>query len=287
MRTLLTGGTGFIGSAVLDALVDAGHEVRAVVRSEAAEADVSARGAAPLRLDLFDAAATAAALADVDALVHTAAPDEGADELNAAVIEGAVRAFGDGRGRVVLTSGIWLRGAGDDLHEEGPLDRAPDLVAWRVPLEERLLASSVDARIIEPGVVYGHGRGLVGLIVDGPRTPEGALRLIGDGAQRWTWVHVDDLARLYVTVLEHDGPIRRVIASDGEPTAVHEIAEAVAGPAGVASEAPDATRERLGAAFADALLLDQSARGAFARTLGWEPEHRGVLADLHRVRRAA
>jgi nucleoside-diphosphate-sugar epimerase len=240
-----------------------------------------------VEVDLFDVGATASALADVDALVHAAAPEQGADELNAAVIDGAIRAFGAGTGRVVLTSGIWVRGAGADLVEEGPLDAAPDLVAWRVPLEERLLASSVDARIVEPGVVYGHGRGLVGLIAEGPRTPEGALRLIGDGTQRWTWVHVDDLARLYLTVLEHDGPVRRVIASDGRPTTVREIAEAVAGPAGVAPGSTDAARERFGAAFADALLLDQAARGAFARTLGWEPEHRGVVADLLGTRRAA
>ncbi|MGR0219823.1 NAD-dependent epimerase/dehydratase family protein [Agromyces sp. ZXT2-6] len=196
MRTLLTGGTGFIGSAVLDALVGAGHDVRAAVRTNRAATAVAARGATPVEADLFDIDATAAALADVDALVHAAAPEQGADELNAAVIEAAIRAFGGGRGRVVLTSGIWIRGSGDDLREEGALNAAPDLVAWRVPLEERLLASSVDARIVEPGVVYGHGRGLVGLIADGPRTPEGALRLIGDGSQHWTWVHVDDLARL-------------------------------------------------------------------------------------------
>jgi nucleoside-diphosphate-sugar epimerase len=287
MRTLLTGGTGFIGSAVLDALVEAGHEVQAVVRSDRAAADVARRGAAPLPLDLLDVDETAAALADVDALVHAAAPEQGADELNAAVLEAAIRAFGAGRGRVVLTSGIWIRGAGSDLVEEGPLDAAPDLVAWRVPLEERLLASSVDARVVEPGVVYGRGRGLVGLIADGPRTPGGALRLIGDGSQRWTWVHVDDLARLYLTVLGHDGPVRRVIASDGEPTTVREIAEAVAGQAGVVPETADAARDRLGAAFADALLLDQAAPGAFARTLGWEPEHRGVIADLLSAQRAA
>lgn len=287
METLLTGGTGYIGSAVLDALVEAGHHVRAVVRDERGAAAVVARGATALRLDLFDADATAAAVADVDALVHAAAPAQRADELNAAVVGAAVRAFGDGRGRVVLTSGIWIRGEGDDLVEEGPLDAAPELVAWRVPLEERLLASSVDARIIEPGVVYGHGRGLVGLITDAPRTEEGALRLIGDGTQRWTWVHVDDLARLYVAVLERDEPVRRVIASDGAPTAVRDIAAVVAGPAGVAPESADATRARLGTAFADALLLDQAARGTVARTLGWTPTHDGVISDLLAAEQAA
>lgn len=285
MRTLLTGGTGFIGSAVLDQLVGAGHDVHAVVRNDRAAAQVAQRGAAPLHLDVTDVDAFAAALDGFDAAVHAASPAEGADQFNAAVIEAATRAFADGR-RFVLTSGVWVYGDNDDIREGAP-HAAPELVAWRVRQEERLLASSVDARIVVPGVVYGHGRGLVGLITDAPRTPDGALRLIGDGSQRWTLVHVDDLARLYLAVLEHDAPIGRVVASDGSPTTVREIAEAVAGPSGVMPETADATRARLGAAFADALLLDQAASGDFARsTLGWIPEQRSVLDEVARAQAA-
>jgi nucleoside-diphosphate-sugar epimerase len=286
MRTLLTGGTGYIGSAVLDVLVGAGHDVQAVVRSERAAAEVAALGARPLHLDVEDVDALAAALDGVDAAVHAASPAEGADAFNEAVIDAAVRAFADGR-RFVLTSGVWLYGDNDDIAEDDEF-RAPELVAWRVPQEERLLASSVDARIVVPGVVYGHDRGIVGLLTGGPRTVDGALRLIGDGEQRWTLVHVDDLARLYLAVLEHDGPVRRVIGSDGSPTTVRRIAEAAAGPAGVIPEAADDTRTRLGAAFADALLLDQAASGTLARNaLGWVPERVSVLDELARARAAA
>ncbi len=285
MRTLLTGGTGFIGSTVLDVLVEAGHDVRAAVRSDRAAADVAARGAVPLRIDLTDADAVARALADADAAIHAAAPDEGAAELDTAIVEGAIRAFADGR-RFLLTSGVWVYGAAAGVVDDDPLD-PPALVAWRVPIEERLLASSVDARIIVPGVVYGHDRGIVPMVTDGARTADGAIPLVGDGRQHWTLIHVDDLARLYLAVLEHDGPLERVIGSDGEPTTVRAIAEAVAGPAGVRPETADATRARLGAEFADALLLDQSARGDFARWIGWEPEHRGILDELARRRRVA
>lgn len=285
MRTLLTGGTGFIGSAVLDELVGAGHDVHAVVRNDRAAAQVAERGATPLHLDVTDINAFTAALDGFDAAVHAASPAEGADEFNAAVIEAAMRAFADGR-RFVLTSGVWVYGDNADIREDSP-HAAPELVAWRVPQEERLIASSVDARIVVPGVVYGHGQGLVGLITDAPRTPDGALRLIGDGSQRWTLVHVDDLARLYLAVLEHDGPIGRVIASDGSPATVREIAEAVAGPSGVVPTTADATRARLGAAFADALLLDQAASGDFARSaLGWTPEHASVLDEVERAQAA-
>ena len=167
----------------------------------------------------------------------------------------------------------------------------PQLVAWRVPREERLLASGVDAAVVAPGVVYGHDRGLVpSLIADAPRTEAGALRLIGDGSQRWTLVHVDDLARLYLAVVEAAGVRGRIIGSDGSPTTVRALAEVVAGVVGahgVAPETPDATRERLGSAFADALLLDQAAAGRAARMLGWVPEHASAIDDVQAAREAS
>ena len=95
-------------------------------------------------------------------------------------------------------------------------------------------------------------------------------------------MHVDDLARLYELAVTHEAPLGRVIGSDGSPTTVRELAEAAADAAGVgvAPERADATRERLGAAFADALLLDQAAIGAKARSIGWVPEHTSVLDEV-------
>lgn len=285
MRILLTGATGYIGSAVLDALTHAGHDVVAVVRSADAGAEVASRGATALEGDLTDVAWFTSALEGVDAAIHAAVPESNAPAFNDAVVEAAVTAFADGR-RFVLTSGIWEFGAGADLRDDDAID-APPLVAWRVPQEERLLASAVDATIIAPGVVYGHGRGLVSLITDGPRTPGGALTLIGDGEQHWTWVHVDDLARLYLLAVEHPTALGRVIGSDGNPTIVRAIAESVAGPAGVVAESVDAARARFGGAFADALLLDQRARGEKARSLGWVPEYTSVVEEVRAARAAA
>ncbi|KRC59352.1 NAD-dependent dehydratase [Agromyces sp. Root81] len=286
MRILLTGATGYIGSSVLDTLVTSGHDVVAVVRTPAAAARVAARGAAAVEGEVTDASWFGSVLEDVDAAVHTAAPDAGAEAFNTTVIDTVIDRFGGTAKRFVLTSGIWAYGSGEAIHEDGPLD-APELVAWRVPLEERLLASSVDAAIVVPGVVYGRGRGLAGLITDAPRSEGGELRLIGDGTQHWTWVHVDDLARLYELALTHDGPLGRIVGSDGNPTTVLALADAVAGRAGVAPEPVELTRARLGAAFADALLLDQRATGGKARALGWVPEHSSVIEAVRNEASAA
>ncbi|WP_345544847.1 NAD-dependent epimerase/dehydratase family protein [Microbacterium jejuense] len=276
MKILLTGATGNIGSAVLDTLLDAGHDVVAAVRSDQAAATVAAKGATPVIGDLYDAGWLAGLLEGTDAAIHTAASDD-AERLNLAVVEAAERAYGGTDRRFVLTSGIWEYGAGDGIHSSDT--PAPtDLVAWRVPLEDRLLAADVSAAVLVPAVVYGHGKGLLSVIVDAPRTADGALTLVGDGSQRWTWVHVDDLARLYLLAVTHPDAVGRLIASDGAPVSVREVAEATGSDA--SPESVEATRARLGTAFADALLLDQAAFGAEARELGWTPEHHGVLHEL-------
>jgi nucleoside-diphosphate-sugar epimerase len=278
MRILLTGATGYIGSAVCDELLDAGHDIVAVVRSTEAAVRVAERGARPAIGDAGDADWLAGLLVNTDAAIHTAASDD-PERLNAAVADAVQRVYAGTARRFVLTGGIWAYGAGDDIRD----DDAPapvDLVAWRVPIEDRLLAGPVSTTVIAPGVVYGRGGGLLPIVVDTYRA-DGALALVGDGSQHWTWVHVDDLARLYRVVVEHPEAIGRVIAADGSPVAVRTLAEST-GTAATA-EPVASTRERLGAAFADALLLDQRAYGAKARALGWEPRHASVIGELARA----
>ena len=278
MRILLTGATGYIGSAVCGELLDAGHDIVAVVRSTEAAARVAERGARPAIGDAEDADWLAGLLVNTDAAIHTAASDD-PERLNAAVADAVQRVYAGTARRFVLTGGIWAYGAGDDIRD----DDAPapvDLVAWRVPIEARLLAGPVSTTVIAPGVVYGRVGGLLPIVVDTYRA-DGALALVGDGSQHWTWVHVDDLARLYRVVVEHPEAIGRVIAADGSPVTVRTLAEST-GTAATA-EPVASTRERLGVAFADALLLDQRAYGAKARALGWEPRHASVIGELARA----
>lgn len=156
----------------------------------------------------------------------------------------------------------------------------PVIVAWRPAVENDLLASGIAATVASPGVVYGHGRGIPALIPGGPRTGSGALTTIGDGHQRWATVHVDDLAELYVLLLEKGSGFGRVIAGGGDNPAVRDLTHAVAGSAGVAPETDETTRARLGAGFADALLLDQRASGGRARALGWSPSRPSLLEEF-------
>lgn len=283
MRVLLTGATGFIGEAVLGALRAGGHSVVAPVRSAESAQRVAAAGGDPARGDVTDVGWFAEQLASVDAAIHAATPGDGSSaDFDARIVDGVIAAFGETGKPYLHTSGIWLWGSNPHIDEDEPLD-PPALTRWRVPVEERLLLSHVVATIPAPGIVYSGRRGLPGLLAasDGPHAP---VRLIGDGRQRWVTVHADDLAALYLQLLERAEPLGRVVAASGQNPTVREIATAAVGATGFVAETPDATRMRLGADFADALLLDQQATGDRARELGWHPSRPSLLEELRATR---
>lgn len=268
MKIVLTGGTGLIGSAVLDALVAAGHQVTAVVRSQQSSLKVSDQGATGVIGDLFDAPWLASELRGHDGLVHTAAgSDERDADLNDAVITAALDAFAGTDKPFVHTGGIWTYGSSPSISENDE-PRPPAITAWRPAGEQRVLDSDVKGSVVQPGIVYGHGAGIPAMLV-GAAGEDGALTLIGSGDQHWTTVHVDDLADLYVRVLTQAPGGKAYIGVSGVNPTVRELGEAITDT--VTPESAEATTGRLGA-FGEALLLDQQATGDRAKSeLGWQP----------------
>jgi nucleoside-diphosphate-sugar epimerase len=276
MKIVLTGGTGYIGSAVLQVLVGAGHQVTAVVRSQRSSLRVSDLGATGVIGDLFDAQWLASELRGHDALVHTAAGGDGRDAaLDDAVIAAALDAFAGTSKPFVHTGGIWTYGAGAAITDDQE-PRPPALTSWRVPREQRVLESGLRATVLRPAVVYGHGAGIPAMLTSAAAEQQ-PLTLIGSGEQHWTTVHVDDLAELYLLALQHSPGGRAYIGASGENPTVRALAEAVT--PSLSPEPDDATIARLGD-FGAALLLDQQASGQRARSeLHWTPT-RPPLVDL-------
>ncbi|SFL43058.1 NAD-dependent epimerase/dehydratase family protein [Geodermatophilus ruber] len=281
MNVFLTGGTGLIGSGVLAALLAAGHTVSALARSAESAAAVTARGATAVPGDVTDRAALSAAAREADGVVHTASTAQ----ADSGVLDAVLGALAGTGKPYVHTSGVWTFGSGT-LDESTPFDPAAPS-AWRLPLDARVRAAAADGVrtvVLAPGIVHGRSGGLPAVLRSAPRTPDGALRLPGNGEQRWTTVHTADLGRLYTLALTAAPAGSYYIAAGGENPTVREIGVAAARGAGgsgaVVGSSEEETRELFGP-LAGPLLLDQQATGAKARAdLGWAPSEASLLTDL-------
>ncbi len=288
MAIFLTGATGFIGSAVLRQLRGQGRDVIALVRTEEKAEEVRAAGATAVLGTLTDGELVSRLALESDGVIHLASPGDASSAATDDAFVTAVLAGLEGSDKpYVHTGGIWVFGSGTDLTESSPLD-PPALTAWRVPVEARVRSAvGVKTTIIAPGIVFGYGQGIPTVISDAPRGSgtAPALQLVGDGSQHWTTVFVDDLAELYILALDLADAGSYYIGASGQNPTVRELGEAAATAAGldgrVETASVEQTRARLGAPFADALLLDQQARGSAARIdLGWEPNGPTLLEEL-------
>jgi nucleoside-diphosphate-sugar epimerase len=286
MNVALTGATGFIGSHVLEELHKHGHEVTALVRDDAQAAIVATRGAIPTVIDLYDRPAVVSALRTADGAIHTASPgDATSADLDSAVVDAAIDAFA-GTGKPYLhISGAWIYGTDPAISEESPFN-PPAMVAWRQPIERRVLdATDMRGVVIVSSVAYGDGGGgIPGLLLGSPRDDAGNLIMLGTGQQHWSTVHVADLADFFRRVVEHDSARGYYVIGDGVNATVAELTEAAAVAAGAPGAVPGSDQEaraRLGEYFADVLLLDQSTTAAKARTeLDWAPSHPGLVDEF-------
>ena len=288
MRVFLTGGTGYIGTAVVDALVRAGHRVDALVRNSEKAAEVQARGATPVLGNLSQPASYADAAAAADGAIHTAFEySPRGQEVDAVAID-TLLATPPRPGRfVIYTSGIWVLGPCTSPVDESAELHPADLVAWRPAHEQRVLAaasSGLRTMVIRPGIVYGGSRGIVGdLFKD---AANGLVRIIGNGDNHWPLVYDRDLADLYLRLATHADASGVFHANDDGDEQVNDLVAAIAGHVPIRPSVrriplPEA-RQKLGP-YADALALDQRIRSPRSRSIGWSPALRSVAGNAARL----
>ena len=284
MNLFVTGATGYIGSVATEHLARAGHKLTALARSEQSQTLLDRRGLTPVRGELTDTARVAELASRADAVVWIATSNR--EDVDAPAVHAVLERL-RGSGKTFLyTSGVWVhgntRGLGD---EDSPLDAA-ELVAWRVPVERRVLATrGIRGLVLRPGIAYGRNAGIPSMLTASV-TERGRARFVGSGDNRWATVGVDDLAELYVRTLESAPAGSVLVGVHGGSFPVREIARAASAGAGAGDRVESwplpAARAELGA-FADALALDQQFSAARAeRLLGWRPTGPSIVEELRR-----
>lgn len=297
MRIFLTGATGYIGSAVLDALLRAGHQVTALVRENSKAATISEKGAHPVVGTLADPDTYRAAADAQDGYIHTAFDTSGkgvaVDRIAIDTLLAAAR-----RPRTagsltapprffIYTSGVWVVGrATEPVAEDAPLNPL-SMVEWRPAHEQIVLAATSDAlrtAVVRPGVVYGGGLGVVGDMFK--MATNGLVRVVGDGNNRWPLVYDRDLADLYARVAANASASGVFHANDEGDERVNDIIAAI-GP--YLPHRPDVrhvpieeARSKMGP-YADALALDQVIRSTRSRAIGWSPSLHSVAGNAARL----
>ncbi len=292
MRIFLTGATGYVGAAVMDALLRSGHEVTALVRNPEKAEQVSGRGVYPIIGDLSRPASSDAAAENADSIIHAALEGskctQKVDQLAVeTLLAAAARRAATGRpASVVYTSDLWVLGEAHEATEETPINPVSH-VAWRPDHEQAVLdarRNGVRPVVIRPGVVYGGARGIVGdLLKD---AANGLVRVVGAGQNRWACIYDRDLADLYVRVSTLGDASGVFHANDEADESVDDIVAAIAQhakmPPDVRRLPIDEARKKMGP-VADALALDQVVRSPRARALGWAPTLRSVAGSVARL----
>jgi nucleoside-diphosphate-sugar epimerase len=294
MRIFVTGATGFIGSAIVPELVNAGHHVLGLTRSEAGAKSLMAAGAQVHRGDLDNLESLRKGVAMSDGVIHTAfihdfSRFQEVCEIDRRVIEALGAALAGSDRPLLVTSGTGMANSapGRSAREED----APEISHAIPRVASEQAAASVAARGVRVGVMrlpQVHNtfkQGLVTYLIELARQ-KGVSAYVGDGRNRWPAVHVLDAARLYRLALEklETGARYHAVAEQGVP--MRDIAEVIGQglKVPVISVSPEEAPTHFGwlAAFAG---RDLPASSALTRQrLAWDPTGPGLIADLEQMR---
>ena len=292
MRVFLTGATGFIGSRIVAELIDAGHDVLGLTRSDAGARWLEENGAQVHRGTLEDPASLASGAAQADAVIHTAFDHDFARfvdncDKDRRVIEAMADALAGSNRTLIISSGTGMGSPGPGaLGVETVFDRDnPNPRRLSELTGERVAARGVSVGVVRlPQVHDTVKQGLITPAIEIARQ-KGVSAYIGDGANRWPAAHVNDVAQLYRLALDKHEPGARWNAVAEEGVSVRDIAEAIGTGLGVPvrSLSTAEAREHFGwlGAFAG---MDLPASSAITRDrLGWEPKGPGMIEDLRNM----
>jgi nucleoside-diphosphate-sugar epimerase len=290
MRVFVTGASGWIGSAAVDELLAAGHDVTGLARSDASAAALEAKGVHVLRGDLDDLAAIASGAEAAEAVLHLANKHDWSNPAASNAAErAAVQTIGNVRAGTnrpfLLASGVAALAQGRPATENDPSPfHGPDSPRGG---SENLALEFIDRGVHTVSLRFAptvHGAGDHGFIaiIAAVAREKGVSGYPADGTNRWAAVHRSDAGRLVALGLEKApaGALLHAVGEDGIP--VRDIAEAIgqAFDLPVRSIAPDDVQDHFGF-IGTFFSMDLSATSAATRELlGWTPAGPTLVEDI-------
>jgi nucleoside-diphosphate-sugar epimerase len=287
MRVFVTGATGFIGSAIVRELIDAGHQVLGLARSDKAAKSLAAVGAEIHRGSLDDLESLSSGAAAADGVIHTAfihdfsnyAP---AAETDRRAIETLGVALAGSDRPLIVTSGTLV------LQRQGPLATEDDVPNPNFPRKSEdaalgMSSGSVRASVVRlPPSVHDDGdHGFVPALINVARE-KGVSAYVGDGLNRWPAVHRLDAAHLYRLALEKGsaGACFHGVADQGIPA--RDIAEVIGRRLNlpVVSKSPEEVADHFGWIGLFFAMDGPASSTQTQQRLGWRPIQPGLLADI-------
>jgi nucleoside-diphosphate-sugar epimerase len=292
VRVFMTGATGYIGGSVAAKLLDGGHSVRGLVRSQEKAAQLKQRGIEPLLGTLADFHGIAQAAAQSDAVINAASADDSFSVE--AIIQGLA---GSGK-PFIHTSGTSVvsdRAAGEYsdaiFNEDSPFEPLPERL-MRVAIDRTVLMGArkgIRSVVIRPSLIYGRGHGLNPNSVQIPHLIElakkhGLARHVGRGLNVWSHVHIDDVVDLYLLALEHAPASSMFYVENGE-AAWKSLASAIGRLLGFGGETKDwpmdeAVREWGANAITSYGSNSRVSALKARKMLGWAPKGPAMLEDV-------
>ncbi|MBE7383961.1 MAG: NAD-dependent epimerase/dehydratase family protein [Leptolyngbya sp. SIO1E4] len=287
---LLTGATGYIGSVVAERLLADGYQVRGLVRSAKSAQKAARRGVEPWLGNLSDAESITKAMDGVAAVIHTAAlggpePGQSFEQAVAAAVKTLelLRSLTAKHGiRLISTSGASLYGdTGENLVNESSPTQVPPFLQPLTDIETQLIETP-HVHIVRNSMVYGRAGGSGILSVIQSLQSRGRAAFVNEGVQL-SFVHVDDLAELYVRLLQQpDAP--SLVLAVSQIVSAKDFTAAAAVAAGVDEQFDQLSPQEAVADFGDMgpyLARNMRISGALAlEALDWRPSSPSLLQEL-------